>query len=102
MEKKIKNNNARKYSRKFYDGFERAPSRSMLYPLGFNKDDFNKPQVGIASTWSRVTPCNAHIHDLSKKVVEGVDHGEFGQEKFNTTHAELKKERDSVKEMGLI
>ena len=40
MKKKIKKNDQRKYSKKFYDGFERAPSRSMLYPLGFKKEDF--------------------------------------------------------------
>ena len=84
MKKKIKNNDRRKYSQKFYDGFERAPSRSMLYPLGFKKDDFNKPQVGIASTWSRVTPCNAHIHDLAKKVVDGVEKHQGKGVHFNT------------------
>ena len=72
------------WKQKFYDGFERAPSRSMLYPLGFKKDDFNKPQVGIASTWSRVTPCNAHIHDLAKKVVDGVENHQGKGVHFNT------------------
>lgn len=65
--------NARKYSSKVVDGFERAPSRAMLYPVGFNKADFNKPQVGIASTWSMVTPCNMHIDKLADKAVTGVN-----------------------------
>ncbi len=84
MKKKIINDDKRKYSKKIYDGFERAPSRSMLYPLGFKKEDFNKPQVGIASTWSRVTPCNAHIHDLAKKVVDGVEKHQGKGIHFNT------------------
>tara|TARA_Y100001954_G_C15828929_1_gene613861 strand:+ start:9026 stop:10723 length:1698 start_codon:yes stop_codon:yes gene_type:complete len=84
LKKKIINDDKRKYSKKIYDGFERAPSRSMLYPLGFKKEDFNKPQVGIASTWSRVTPCNAHIHDLAKKVVDGVEKHQGKGIHFNT------------------
>ena len=50
--------NIRKFSSVVVDGYERAPSRAMLYPVGFKKEDFNKPQVGIASTWSMVTPCS--------------------------------------------
>jgi len=39
----------------------------MLYPVGFKKEDFSKPQVGIASTWSMVTPCNMHINKLAEQ-----------------------------------
>lgn len=63
----------RKYSSQVVDGFERAPSRAMLYPVGFKKEDFNKPQVGIASTWSMVTPCNMHIDKLADEVSKGVN-----------------------------
>ena len=48
--------NKRPYSSIVVDGVEQAPSRAMLYPVGFSEADFKKPQIGIASTWSRVTP----------------------------------------------
>ena len=65
--------NSRKYSSAVVDGYERAASRAMLYPVGFKKEDFKKPQVGIASTWSMVTPCNMHINDLAKEAESGVN-----------------------------
>jgi dihydroxy-acid dehydratase len=55
------------------DGPERAPSRSMLYAVGFKKEDFSKPLIGIASTWSMVTPCNAHIDQLAREAESGVN-----------------------------
>jgi dihydroxy-acid dehydratase len=61
------------YSSQVVDGMERAPSRAMLYPVGFSEADFQKPQVGIASTWSRVTPCNMHINTLAEDAALGVD-----------------------------
>ncbi|MBB1405298.1 dihydroxy-acid dehydratase [Pseudoalteromonas sp. SG44-5] len=63
----------RKYSQKIVDGSAQAPSRSMLRAVGFNDDDFKKSQVGIASTWSMVTPCNMHINTLAEEVGKGVD-----------------------------
>lgn len=63
----------RKYSHIVVDGVEQAPSRAMLRAVGFNDDDFKKPQVGIASTWSMVTPCNMHINKLADDVNEAVD-----------------------------
>ncbi len=55
------------------DGTERAPSRAMLRAVGFKDADFKKPQIGIASTWSMVTPCNMHINKLADKAAAGVD-----------------------------
>lgn len=55
------------------DGPDRAPSRAMLYAVGFEKEDFAKPQIGIASTWSEVTPCNVHIDKLAIESKKGVD-----------------------------
>ena len=55
------------------DGTERAPSRAMLRAVGFKDDDFKKPQIGIASTWSMVTPCNMHINTLAEKAAAGAD-----------------------------
>ena len=55
----------RPHSSLVIDGPERAPSRAMLYPVGFKPEDFKKPIIGIASTWSMVTPCNMHIDKLA-------------------------------------
>lgn len=64
---------SRKHSQKIVDGPTQAPSRSMLRAEGFSDDDFKKSQVGIASTWSMVTPCNMHINTLADEVSKGVD-----------------------------
>ncbi|MFQ3198529.1 MAG: dihydroxy-acid dehydratase [Paraglaciecola sp.] len=63
----------RQYSQKIVDGAEKAPSRAMLRAVGFDDTDFKKPQVGIASTWSMVTPCNMHINKLAEEVGHGID-----------------------------
>ena len=55
------------------DGTERAPSRAMLRAVGFKDGDFQKPQIGIASTWSMVTPCNMHINTLAEKAAAGAN-----------------------------
>ena len=65
----------RNYSSQVVDGVERAPSRSMLRAVGFNDADFKKPQIGIASTWSMVTPCNMHIDQLALKAADGANAG---------------------------
>ena len=55
------------------EGAERAPSRAMLHAVGFTERDFKKNQIGIASTWSMVTPCNMHIDKLALQAAKGVD-----------------------------
>jgi len=75
---------SRKYSSKIVDGNEQAPSRAMLRAVGFKEDDFNKPQVGIASTWSMVTPCNMHIDKLAETASKGVDESGCKPVIFNT------------------
>ncbi|MDO9319361.1 MAG: dihydroxy-acid dehydratase [Gammaproteobacteria bacterium] len=65
--------NSRKYSSQVVDGVEHAPSRAMLRAVGFGDEDFKRPQIGIASTWSMVTPCNMHINKLAEEVNRGVD-----------------------------
>ena len=62
----------RKWSQAVTDGMERAASRAMLHAVGFTYADFQKSQVGIASTWSQVTPCNMHIDRLARRAAEGV------------------------------
>jgi dihydroxy-acid dehydratase len=78
------NKNTRKYSSQVVDGYDRAPSRAMLYPVGFETEDFKKPQVGIASTWAMVTPCNMHINDLAKESEKGINNAGGKAVIFNT------------------
>ncbi|ASK63762.1 dihydroxy-acid dehydratase [Virgibacillus phasianinus] len=58
-------------SKVFSEGAMKAPNRAMLRAVGVSDDDFQKPMIGIASTWSEVTPCNIHIHDLATHAKEG-------------------------------
>ena len=74
----------RQYSAPVLDGPERAPSRGMLYPVGFKKEDFQKSIVGVASTWSMVTPCNMHIDQLAREAAKGVDQAGGKSIIFNT------------------
>ncbi|PCI69493.1 MAG: dihydroxy-acid dehydratase [Piscirickettsiaceae bacterium] len=76
--------NSRKFSSLVVDGMERAPSRAMLHAVGFNDDDFKKPQVGVASTWAMVTPCNMHINGLADDAARGVDQAGGKGVIFNT------------------
>ena len=64
---------ARQHSAAVVDGPDRAPSRAMLRAVGFDDADFQKPVVGIASTWSMVTPCNMHIDRLATEAAKGAD-----------------------------
>ncbi len=61
----------RTYSAPVVDGYDRAPSRGMLRAVGFEDEDFKKPQIGIASTWSDLTPCNIHIDELTDHAAKG-------------------------------
>ncbi len=74
----------RAFSSLVVDGMERAPSRAMLHAVGFNNEDFKKPQIGIASTWSMVTPCNMHINKLADEAAKGVDQADGKAVIFNT------------------
>ena len=69
----MKDRDLRKHSSIVTDGVEQAPSRAMLRAAGFTDEDFAKPQVGIASTWSMVTPCNMHIDQLAQAVNSASD-----------------------------
>lgn len=74
----------RQFSSQVVDGVERAASRAMLRPVGFSDADFRKPQVGIASTWSNVTPCNMHIDKLAQAACQGADDAKGKGVIFNT------------------
>jgi dihydroxy-acid dehydratase len=59
-------------SREVTAGFERAPARAMLRAVGMTDDDWSKPQVGVASSWNEVTPCNMPLERLAKRAKDGV------------------------------
>src|SRR6201992_1069205 len=85
----MKNNNqksvdARRYSRLVVEGVKQTPSRAMLRAVGFGDADFAKPQVGIASAWSNLTPCNVHIDELARLVASAADRAGAKAITFNT------------------
>ena len=59
-------------SKEVTEGFERAPARSMLRAVGMKDEDFKKPQIGIASSWNEITPCNMSLRRLAEKAKAGV------------------------------
>jgi dihydroxy-acid dehydratase len=59
-------------SREVTEGFQRAPARAMLRAIGMTDDDWSKPQVGVASSWNEVTPCNMPLDRLAKRSKDGV------------------------------
>src|SRR5688572_20895156 len=77
-------NSMRPFSSILVDGPERAAARAMLYPVGFKEEDFKKPIIGIASTWSNVTPCNMHIDKLALEAEKGANEGGGKAIVFNT------------------
>src|ERR1700690_1012952 len=79
-----KSGDVRRYSRTVVDGLKQAPARAMLHAVGFSDADFAKPQVGIASTWSNLTPCNMHIDELARLAGAGVEAQGAKAVTFNT------------------
>jgi dihydroxy-acid dehydratase len=63
----------RRYSRQVVDGVKQSASRAMLRAVGFQDADFAKPQIGVASTWANLTPCNMHINALAAEAISGAD-----------------------------
>jgi dihydroxy-acid dehydratase len=84
MPKKSAALDTRRHSRLVVDGIKQTPSRSMLRAVGFGDADFDKPQVGVASTWSNLTPCNMHIDELARLVAAGSDAAGAKAVTFNT------------------
>jgi dihydroxy-acid dehydratase len=84
MAAKSRGPDPREYSRRVVDGVKQAPSRAMLRAVGFRDEDFSKPQIGIASTWANVTPCNVHIGELAREAVAGADAAGGKAVLFNT------------------
>ncbi len=71
-EKVCMSSNDKRHSRLTTEGMGRAPNRAMLRAVGFLDEDFNRPMVGVASLFSDITPCNAHLDRLARKGYEGV------------------------------
>ena len=74
----------RKYSSLVVDGLKQTAARAMLRAVGFSDADFSRPQIGIASTWSNLTPCNMHIADLAREAGIGADAAGGKSVPFNT------------------
>ena len=71
-------------SRQLLEGPDRAPARAMLRAVGLDDDDFDKPLIGIANTWTDTTPCNVHLRELGEAVREGVRQAGGTPLEFNT------------------
>ncbi|NNL53535.1 MAG: dihydroxy-acid dehydratase [Woeseia sp.] len=74
----------RRYSKVVVDGDSQAPSRAMLRAVGFRDKDFSHSQIGVASTWSMITPCNMHINKLAERTAQAVDSAGGKGVVFNT------------------
>ncbi len=74
----------RRHSSLVLDGPSRAPGRAMLHAVGYSRDDFARPQIGVCSTWSQVTPCNMHIDVLARAAARGVTEAGARSIVFNT------------------
>jgi dihydroxy-acid dehydratase len=74
----------RHYSSLVVDGAKQAPARAMLRAVGFTDADFAKPQIGIASTWADLTPCNMHIAELARAAAAGANSAGGKSVIFNT------------------
>jgi dihydroxy-acid dehydratase len=81
---KLQKNDPREFSAPVVDGVDRTPSRAMLRAVGFGDADFKKSVVGIASTWSMVTPCNMHINKLADETEAAVNAAGGKGIQFNT------------------
>ena len=71
-------------SRNLTEGPDRAPARAMLRAVGLQDEDFSKPLIGVANTWSEVTPCNYHLRDLAENIKEGIRKAGGVPIEFNT------------------
>lgn len=84
MTEESTNKDLRIRSKVISEGVSRTPNRSYLRALGFEDEDFNNPMIGIASTWSEVTPCNMHIDKLARASKQGVNESNASALIFNT------------------
>src|SRR3989338_4136926 len=78
------NKNLKLKSSAITEGDSRAPNRAMLRAVGFKDADFKKPIIGVASTWSDLTPCNMHIDKLAAEARRGIKEGNGAGLTFGT------------------
>ncbi len=71
-------------SRHITQGIERAPNRSMYYALGYQKEDFDKPMIGVANGHSTITPCNAGLQPLADAAVNAIQAASANAQIFGT------------------
>lgn len=74
----------KRHSKTLTDGPDRAPARAMLRAVGLVDEDFNKPLIAVANTWSEITPCNYHLRDLAASVKQGIREAGGTPIEFNT------------------
>jgi dihydroxy-acid dehydratase len=74
----------RRYSSLVFDGVKQTPSRAMLRAVGYSDGDFQKPSIGVASTWSNITPCNVHLDGLANAAAAAADAAGAKSRQFNT------------------
>jgi dihydroxy-acid dehydratase len=82
--KRLEAGDGRRYSRLVVEGVQQTPARAMLRAVGFGDADFDKPQVGVASTWSNLTPCNVHIDELARLTAASIEAAGAKAVTFNT------------------
>ena len=71
-------------SRQLLEGPDRAPARAMLRAVGLSDEDFERPLIGIANTWTDTTPCNVHLRELAEHVRQGIREAGGTPLEFNT------------------
>ena len=84
MAKRTRATDERAFSKLVVDGLKQTPSRAMLHAVGFQDADFKKPQIGVASTWSKLTPCNMHLDLLARRAADAIDAAGAKAVSFNT------------------
>ncbi len=84
MIKRTQKIDIRRFSSQVVDGVKQTGARAMLRAVGFSDADFSRPQIGIASTWSNLTPCNMHIAELAREAGQGADAAGGKSVPFNT------------------
>jgi dihydroxy-acid dehydratase len=84
MPKKTPPNDPRAHSRLVFDGIKQSASRAMLRAVGYVDEDFQKPSIGVATTWSNITPCNVHLDGLATAAAGGADRAGGKSRIFNT------------------
>ena len=82
-------------SRDVTDGMQKAPSRAMLRAVGMGDEDMVKPQIGVASSWNEITPCNLSLDRLAKRAKDGEVMTDDERRKLVSTEQSLGMDTDA-------